>query len=227
MASSKTLTELQYTTGGRASVKGGYPMFNPKAFIKGLSEHKKTLKVLDIDTDSVTLRYPGGTTSRNCSLIDWDIHGGPGDFEFDAYDIDQLDEDHPELWMHRYLTSIWDRDASLKDFVALKELRIGIGLLIYLAQGVGMDDAKRSSVRLMDCLPESLEYLSIRGYKKGENEAHDEEVAALVARFESGSLGLKKIEGVDEIILNGNHVENPDEDGHLLWSLEEMGYSDY
>jgi hypothetical protein len=48
----------------------------------------------------------------------------------------------------------------------------------------------------MDCLPDSLEYLSIRGYKKGANEAHDKEVAALMARFESGSLKLKEIKGL-------------------------------
>lgn len=227
MASSKTLTELQYTTGGRASLDGGYPMFNPKAFIKGLSAHKKTLKVLDIDTEEFTLRYPGGATLQDSFPIDWDEYGGPGEFDFDAYEPDELDEDDPELKMHRYLTSIWDRDASLKDFVALKELSIGIGFLIYFAQGVGIDDAKRASVRLMDCLPDSLEYLSIRGYKKGANEAHDKEVAALMARFDSGSLRLKEIKGVDEIIPNGCHVEKPDENDHLLWSLEEVGYSDY
>jgi hypothetical protein len=227
MASSKTITELQYTTGGRATLDGGYPMFNPKAFIKGLSAHKKTLQVLDIDTGEFLSTYPGGATSQKSFVIDWDEYGGPGEFDFDAYEPNELDEDDPELRMHRYLTSIWDRDASLKDFVALKELSIGIGFLIYFAQGVGLDDKKRASVRLWDCLPESLEYLSIRGYKKGANEAHDKEVAALMARFESGSLGLKEIEGVDEIIPNGCHVENPDENDHLLWSLEEVGYSDY
>lgn len=227
MASSKTLTELQYTTGGRATRDGGAPMFNPKAFIKGLSAHKKTLKVLDIDTEELTSSYPGEAKSQGSFFFDWDDYGGPGEFEFDAYEPDVLDEDDPELKMHRYLTSIWDRDASLKDFVALKELSIGIGLLIYFARGVGMDDTKSANVMLMDCLPDSLEYLSIRGYEKGANEAHDTEVAALMARFESGSLRLKEIKGVDKIIPNGYNVENPDKDYHLLWSLEEVGYSDY
>jgi hypothetical protein len=227
MASSKTLTELQYTTGGRASLDGGYPMFNPKAFIKGLAAHQKTLKVLDIDTEVFTSSYPGGATSPHSFSIDWYEYGGPGEFPFDLYEPDDLDEDDPELKMHRYLTSIWDRDASLKDFVLLKELSIGIGLLLYFAQGVGIDDAKRANVRLVDCLPDSLEYLSIRGYEKGANEAHDKQVAALMARFDSGSLRLKQIKGVDETIPNGCHVENPDQDGHLLWSLEEVGYSDY
>lgn len=202
-------------------------MFNPKAFIKGLSAHKKTLKILDIDTEEFTLSYPGQAKSHGSFPVDWDEYEGPGEFEFDAYDPDELSEDNPGLKMHRYLTSIWDRDASLKDFVALKELSIGIGLLLYFAQGVGIDDAKRASVMLMDCLPDSLEYLSIRGYKKGANEAHDTQVAALMARFESGSLRLKEIKGVDEIIPNGCNVDNPDKDHHLLWSLEEVGYSDY
>lgn len=227
MASCKTLTELQYTTGGRASLDGGYPMFNPKAFIKGLAAHKRTLKVLDIDTEEFTSSYPGEAKSQYSFPRDWDKDGGPGGFEFDLYEPDDLDEDDPELKMNRYLASIWDRDASLKDFVALKELSIGIGLLLYFAQGVEIDDAKRASVRLVDRLPDSLEYLSIRGYEKGANEVHDKEVAALMVQFDSGSLRLKEIKGVDEIIPNGCHVENPDQDDHLLWSLEEVGYSDY
>ncbi|KAJ5389901.1 uncharacterized protein N7496_000969 [Penicillium cataractarum] len=227
MASSKTLTELQYTLGGRASLDGGYHMFNPKAFIKGLSAHKKTLQVLDIDTEDFPWKYPDAVTSQHSYSTDWEKYGGPGEFEFDAYDPDELGEDDPDLKMHRYLTSIWDRDASLKDFVALEELRIGIGFLIYFAQGVEIDDAKRGSVRLVDSLPDSLEYLSIRGYKRGANEAHDKEVAALMAQFDSGSLRLKEIKGVNEIIPNGYHIENPDENDHLLWSLEEVGFSDY
>ncbi|KAJ5605008.1 hypothetical protein N7510_010162 [Penicillium lagena] len=219
MASSKTLTEIQYTTGGRASLDGGYPMFNPKAFFKGLSVYKNSLKALDIDTEQFTPSYPGEAKSQGL-FVDWDQYGGPGEFDFDAYGPDFLTEDDPDLKAHRYLTSIWDRDASLKDFGALKELSLGIGLLLYFAQGVEIDDMKRASFMLTDCLPDSLEYLSIRGYEKGVNEAHDMQVAALMARFESGSLRLKEIKGVDEIIPNGCHVENPDKDTHLLWSME-------
>ncbi|KAJ5190596.1 uncharacterized protein N7498_009581 [Penicillium cinerascens] len=225
MASSKTLTELQYTTGGRASLHGGIPFFNPKAFIKALSAHQKTLKVLDIDTEELTRSYPGQAQSRGSFPVDWDEYGGPGEFQFDAYGPDGL-EDNPEFKMHQYLTSIWDRNASLKDFVALKELSISIEFLVYFAQGVEIDDAKRASVMLTDGMPDSLEYLSIRGFEKGANEAHDMQVAGLMARFESGSLRLKEIKGVDEIIPNGCNVENPDKDSHLLWSLEEVGYSD-
>lgn len=111
--------------------------------------------------------------------------------------------------------------------MALEELSIGIGFLIYFAQGVGIDDSKRASVRLIDSLLDSLEHLSIRGYKRGANEAHDEEVAALMARFDSGSLGLKEIKRVNDTIPNGCDVENSDENDHLLWSLEGVGYSDY
>ncbi|OKP13238.1 hypothetical protein PENSUB_1074 [Penicillium subrubescens] len=102
--------------------------------------------------------------------------------------------------MHRYFTSTCNYDASLKEFVALKQLSIGIGLLIYFAQGVEIDDAKRESVRLIHWLSDSLEYLSIRGYDKGGNEAHDKEVAASMARFASGSMRLTEIKGVNEII---------------------------
>ncbi|KAJ5347707.1 uncharacterized protein N7506_000960 [Penicillium brevicompactum] len=207
MAASKVITEIQFTAGGRTTLDGGY-LFNPKAFLKGLAEHKKTLKVLDINTDEYLSHFPGG----------------PGDFEVDMWEEDELDENNSELIMHNYFTSIWDRHVSLKDLVALEHLSIGIGFLIYLAQGVEVDDATRASVMLVDCLPDSLEYLSIQGYQPGENRLWDTQIKALMARFESGSLRLKEINGVNECIPIGNHIENPDEDSHLLWSLEKRGF---
>ena len=54
-----------------------------------------------------------------------------------------LNENNEEFQWHRYLVSIWDRHASLKVFAALNELIIGIGLLVYFAQGVETDDAKK------------------------------------------------------------------------------------
>ncbi|KAJ5950683.1 uncharacterized protein N7479_009096 [Penicillium vulpinum] len=228
MASSKIIKELQYTIGGRGdALDEGYHLFNPKAFIKALSAHKQTLEVLDMDTEMQTYTYPGQLQPGGSYPIDWDAVGGPGEFDFDLYAEDELDENMDELKMHRYLTSIWDRNASLKEFGALKELSLGIGLLIYFSQGVEMDNAKRSSVMLVDSLPDSLEYLSIRGYRKGVNVAHDAQVTALMDRFKSGSLRLKEIKGVYEMIPNGENVENPDQNEHLLWSFEEIGYSNY
>ncbi|KAJ5771664.1 hypothetical protein N7520_002193 [Penicillium odoratum] len=228
MKSSKILTEIQYNTGGRSTSDGGHSPFNPKTFIKGLSAHTETLQVLDMDTDEFSSPYPGQSTSMS-SFTDWDEIDGPNGFEFEAYEPDELGEDHSDVKMHRYMTSIWDRNASLKDFVVLKELSMGIGLLMYFAQGVEIDDSKRADIRVVDCLPHSLEYLTIRGYEKGANEAHDKEVAALMAQFESGSLRLKEIKGVDKLIPNGKDVEDPDNNDHLLWSLDEVqvGFSEY
>jgi hypothetical protein len=227
METSKIITELQYTTGGRATNDGSHPVFNPKAFIKGLSAHRHTLKVLDIDTDTLTSTYPGELRAGGSYLVDWDKWGGPDQFDPDDYDAEDLNEDNFEFQSHQYLVSIWDRNVSLKDFVTLQELSIGIRFLIYFAQGVETDDAKRSSVMLVDSLPDSLESLTIRGYQKGVNQEHDTQVAALMTRFESGSMRLKEIQGVEELIPNGEDVENPDEDEHLLWSLIELGYSEY
>ncbi|CAG8343347.1 unnamed protein product [Penicillium salamii] len=222
MKSIKTLEELQFTTGGRATLDGT-PFFSPKAFLKGLAEHTRTLKILDLDTEEMTIGYPGQKPS--CSYVNWGEYGGPGDYEFDA--DDELDENDPELAMYRYITSIWDRDVTLKEFVALESLSISIGSLVYLAQGVEMDDSKRASVMLVDCLPDNLRSLHIRGYQKGESKLYDEQVNALMARFESGSLRLEEIKGVHELIPNGRQVENPDNNEHLLWSLEDLGYPEW
>lgn len=219
MAASKVITEVQYTTGGRATLEGGFP-FNPKAFLKGLAEHKNTLKVLDIDPDHHG-DYPG--QPRPYSGIDWDREAR---MYIDAFDADDEEEDYLELKMDRYMESIWSRHVSLEDLVALEHLSIEIGFLIYLAQGVEVDDAKRASVMLVDCLPDSLQYLSIRGYQKGHKPLWDTQVEALMVRFESGSLRLKEIKGVKEMIPLGFHVENPDDDSHLLWSLKERGFPD-
>jgi hypothetical protein len=226
MATSRVITELQYTTGGRGSHDGAYSMFNPKAFIKGLSAHKETLKVLDIDTDQLTMSYPGELCPRHNHFIDWDEYGGPKEFDPDGYRPEDLNEQDEEFMLHLYLVSIWDRDASLKDFVALEELSIPIRFLIYFAQGVETNDAKRNSVMLVDSLPDRVKSLTIRGYRKGVNQKHDAQVAALMTRFESGSLKLQEIKGVDEMIPNGYTLKDPEKEDHLVWSLEERGFSD-
>ncbi|CAG8056018.1 unnamed protein product [Penicillium olsonii] len=222
MASSKILTELQFTT-GRRSALDGTSFFSPKAFLKGLSEHTRTLKVLDLDIEDLTIGYPG--QPQPYSTINWDEAGGPGDYELDEYD--ESDEDSANLAKYRRLLSIWDRNVVLKDFEVLKSLSINIGFLIYFAQGVETDDLQRASIVLADCLPDHLRSLSVRGYKKVENKMYDKQVDALMARFEAGLSRLDEIKGVSELIPNGRAVENPGRNEHLLWSLEELGYPEW
>jgi len=61
--------------------------------------------------------------------------------------------------------SFWYQRGCLKDFVALKRLRIGVNFLLYFAAGV-KNDNENKDVPLVEYLPPNLEYLCIRGYEK-------------------------------------------------------------
>lgn len=208
--SCKILKEFQNSIGGRASSEGGYCIFNPKTFIKAICRHKKTLEVLDVDVES-------------------QIH-----------DLDIADEEHREELLNNYgspfesslenetvtfLESVWKYSGSLKEFVALKRLSLGIKYLVYFAIGISeKTNETKPKVKLVDCLPENLEYLCVRGYEKGENPEHDEQMNALMAFYQSGSSQLKEVKGFEKLIPHAEDVNDPDGDDHLLWSLEELGY---
>lgn len=117
---------------------------------------------------------------------DLEQHGGPAEYE-----------DNEDLEKHQSMISIWEHRGSLKEFVPLKELSLGIGFLLYFAKGVsGTGGAEREEVRLADSLPDSLEYLCIRGYQRGKNPDHDAQIDTLMDRFKSGSLRLKESGGL-------------------------------
>lgn len=214
ISSCKALRQFQYTIGGRASDDGGSCIFNPKAFIKGICEHKQTLETLDVDVERDIWEFH---LSHPQAEPDFERHGGPAEYE---------DDEDPETY--QFMISIWERSGSLKDFAALKELSLGIHFLLYFAKGVSrIDRAKSEEVMLADSLPDSLEYLCIRGYHRGKNPDHDAQIDALMDRFKSGSLSLKEVRGVDGMIPNAEIVEDPDHNEELLWSLEDAGYGEY
>lgn len=211
LSSCKALRQFQYNIGGRASNDGGFPIFNAKAFIKGICGHKNTLETLDVDIEREIWEFHPDYPHAE---PDFERHGGPAEYE-----------DNEDLEQYQFMISIWEHSGSLKDFVALKELSLGIGLLLYFAKGVsGSDGAKREEVTLANSLPDSLEYLCIRGYQRGKSPDHDAQIDVLVEQFKSGSLKLKEIRGVDEMIPNAETIEDPDYNGELLWSLEDAGY---
>ncbi|CAI7601843.1 unnamed protein product [Penicillium glandicola] len=208
--SCKVLREFQYSIAGRASSDGGFPIFSPKAFIKVLCAHKKTLEILDVDTEDrihVFDIVDEEERDHECNQ-----YGSP--FEY-SLSNDTL----------AFYKSIWTYSGSLKEFVALKRLSLGIKFLLYFAAGVqGEPYRKKENMDLVYCLPVGLEYLCVRGYQRGENEEHDKQMDSLRAFYKSGSSQLKEVNGIDELIPNGETVRHPDNDDHLLWSLEEMGY---
>ncbi|KAJ5319904.1 hypothetical protein PENANT_c075G02328 [Penicillium antarcticum] len=221
ISSCRILRELQYSIGGRASSDGSSPTVNPKAIIKAILGHKDSLEILDLDVDSVT-RLEG-------------LAGDEYDYESMEFELDRDGSPFKE-WVHpgvsESLRSIWMRQGSLKDFGTLKELSLGLEFLVYFARGVRASEAPVEEASMedhewpivADCLPESLEYLCIRGYEKGVSEELDRQVDALMAYYESGSSNLKEIKGLVETIPNSDTVGSPDNNGELLWSLTEMGY---
>ncbi|KAJ5437526.1 hypothetical protein N7445_006070 [Penicillium cf. griseofulvum] len=210
--SCKVLREFQYSIGGRAaSNDGGYSAFSPKVFIKVLCAHKETLEILDVDAeDEIHVFEISDEEDRDERFNE---NGSP--FE---YGID--DE------TSAFYKSIWTYSGSLKEFVALKRLSLGINFLLYFAAGVSGEPYKKKKGKsnLVDCLPVGLEYLCVRGYQKGENEEHDEQMDALMVFYKSGTSQLKEVKGVDKVIHNAETVQYPDDNPHLLWSLSEMGY---
>jgi hypothetical protein len=215
ISSCRVLREFQYSIGGRASNDGGNPIVNPKAIIKSILGHKETLEILDLDVDGIV--HLEGVAG------DEDVYERMEDY-FDQYGSPfETDEDPAVL---KILRSIWVHGGSLKDFGSLKKLSLGFKFLLYFARGISASGTveKSETPMLVDCLPDSLEYLCIRGYEKGENEEFDRQVDALMAHFTSGLSNLKEVKGIMETIPNSENVDNPDGDHDLLWSLEEAGY---
>jgi hypothetical protein len=210
--SCKVLREFQYSIGGRASNDGGFPIFSPKVFIKVLCAHKETLEILDIDAENEIFDFGISDEEERDERLN--ENGSPFEHGIDAE-------------TSAFYKSIWTYGGSPKEFVALKRLSLGINFLLYFAAGVSGEPykkKKKGKLSLVDCLPVGLEYLCVRGYQKGENKEHDEQMDALMAFYNSGTSQLKEVKGVDEVIYNAETVQDPDNDSHLLWSLSDMGY---
>ncbi|KAJ5173655.1 uncharacterized protein N7500_001586 [Penicillium coprophilum] len=210
ISSCKVLREFEYSIGGRASSDGGHFTFNSKAFIKALCPHRETLEILNLDVDNqISIFKIADEEERD---IQFNEYGSPNESD--------ISDEASELYK-----SIWTNAGSLKEFVALKRLSLGINFLLYFAAGVSGEPYKRrGKLDLVECLPVGLEYLCVRGYQKGENKEHDDQMDALMGLYKSGSSQLKEIEGIDEEIPNAQDVQDPDNNAHLLWSLEDMGY---
>ncbi|KGO45460.1 hypothetical protein PEX1_094440 [Penicillium expansum] len=186
----KVLREFQYSHGGRSNQRG-HISFNIKTFIKAICPHKNTLEVLNLDVDYAC-------NSSLCLLeegrLSLDVTpGGP---------LEPLDPDGFEPTL-TFLQSIWKNSGSLKDFVALKRLGMGIQTLLYFAKGVheGIGEKNGKAV-LAECLPDNLSFLCIHGYERGKNSEWDTQIDALKAFHASGSSNLIEISGIDEQIPN-------------------------
>ncbi|KAL2811886.1 hypothetical protein BJX63DRAFT_398001 [Aspergillus granulosus] len=201
ICSCKRLRDLGYSVGGRSTIDTGYPHFNPKPVIRALLYHTNTLEILDLDVDSYI------------------HHFDPQFDEADAIqDFDSNEHMDYEETGRNVLPTIRQQKGSLRDFSALKHLSVGVGFLFYFAKGIDVDtesDSERE-FRLIDHIPPNLEYLCIRGYKKGESPGRDPVIEELVEAIRSGRLELE-VAGVEEPIPNAENVDDPDGEPHLLW----------
>ncbi|KAF7175075.1 hypothetical protein CNMCM7691_006479 [Aspergillus felis] len=200
--SCRALKEFEYSIGGRGSVNGTQPTFNPKTFMLCFLEHKTTLEKLDLDVEA---------------HIYSTIYRGPGDFEFDEEDGRA---EAQAYWIESPPDSFWDQRGCLKDFEALKSLSIGVNLLLYFASGMNNENDYKI-MSLVEYLPPNLEYLCIRGYERGKGTHNDAQMDALKALVESGSTSLKEIHGVDECIPEAKDIDFPDQYPDLLWKLSD------
>lgn len=92
----------------------------------------------------------------------------------------------------------------------MTHLTLGLGFLRSMAMARGPVEFS-----LADRLPPNLEYLCIRGYKKGKNELSDRDIGDLVTRFEDGRLPLlTELIGVDECITNAQYGSDLDRDDY-------------
>lgn len=203
--SCKVLREFQYTIGGRCVAEGWSAPFNARTFIKSICPHKDTLEVLDIDAEHNMHYFHPSYFEED--RVDQEIDKEQRELESDNYDDDE----------RQMLRSFSSNSGSLKEFRTLKRLSVGIGFLVYFAMGVRENNEPRQPVLLPEALPESLEYLCIRGYEKGKCKKWDAHIDALVASFVSGSSGIKEITGIEEIIPNSEDVDDPDHNKDLLW----------
>ncbi|KAJ6031612.1 hypothetical protein N7540_002344 [Penicillium herquei] len=209
----KVLKKFQYSVGGRDELE--IKSFNKKTVVKALFAHKASLETLDIDVliahwDSC---WRGKDNLERIFLR----YDGDNDDEFE--DSDENDS------YHDFLGSFWENRGTLKDFVSLKKLSVGVDLLFYFIKRDSQLSREWSNVKLVDGLPDNLESLCIRGYERGKFPSWDEEIDALMAAFNSGAINLTDIRGVDETIPPSEHVRGLDSDEQQPWSWDEIGYA--
>ncbi|CAG7917776.1 unnamed protein product [Penicillium olsonii] len=205
--SCKTLKELRYSIGGRSTNDGGHPIVNAKALIKAMCYHKRTLETIEIDAEN-------------------DIHDLDRD---DPEEVERAFDDYGSPYENgigehnrAFMEEIWENSGSLKDFESLKRLSLGVKFLAYFAKGVSAPSGEmRKKAIVADCLPNTLEYLCVRGYEKGASEEDDEQMDALMTFYKSGQSSLKELLGIEETVPHASYVDDPDGNGHLLWPFDE------
>ncbi|KAK5723293.1 triosephosphate isomerase [Elasticomyces elasticus] len=190
----KQLEEFAYSVGGRDTRDGGHDMFSARTIGKALSDHRESLRVLDIDADDQL------TDDRHDIESHEEFLEQRKDYIDDPYWYDEwfkLDEEASTGPLHVHDlpdTRVYNNTiGSLHDFAKLPKLSIGVKLLLGLPESA-------TPFQLVNALPQSLEYLLIRGYTRGKVARYDEAIDELIALRADRLPALQEIHGIEECV---------------------------
>ena len=200
------LEELSLSFGGLWAVDGYGGNLEPATLGKALRQHKKTLRVLDLDMGSAIIsnfigRWPEedeepGYYDTDNKYYQMDLAEG----EMPLY-ADQLRDEHETFAI-----------GSLTDYAALTRLSISIEAMTVRRFYYSPDTPQlieKPEYRLINTLPPNLEYLCLYDYEKGKSPRVDGEVAELMENKSERFPKLKEIVGVDKPEL-GVFTDRPD-----------------
>ncbi|EAW12413.1 uncharacterized protein ACLA_063830 [Aspergillus clavatus NRRL 1] len=232
--SAKRLKEFTFSVGGHASIDGSFRLFYPDAVFGSLLLHRNTLEHLDLDVDGeIPLRESFDPSLGQYFFADDDPGRNEEEYQFEW-------EEEPEELRKVEQKSAEKGDSpsscSLRSFVQLKHLSLGIHLLYYFARGICAEQLADGAFSVVDQLPPSLESLCIYGYIKGMKPPLDElpadlfdtEMAKLMAEKDQKLPLLRVIEGIDTTIENAKTIDNLNEQENEVWEREsDCEWTDY
>jgi hypothetical protein len=208
--SAKRLEKFTYGIGGRSSWNGMLTPFHPERVFRALFAHRASLRQLDLDVEEET------------RLLDLDS------LRFLKYTREEEEEhesprDDP-VYLHEWADELEKLPAedkstadvcSLRNFLQLEDLSLGVHILYLYAGGYGGDQLDNGSFSLVDHLPPNLVSLRIYGYKRGmkprlkgvSQNSLEEQLAKLMAEKDEKLPRLAVVEGIEEPIPNGETIE--------------------
>jgi hypothetical protein len=203
--------------------------FHPERVFRALFAHRASLRQLDLDVEEETrlldldsLRYLKYTREE-------EEHESPRD------DPVYLHEWADELEKLRAEDKSTADVCSLRNFLQLEDLSLGVHILYLYAGGYGGDQLDNGSFSLVDHLPPNLVSLRIYGYKRGmkprlkgvSQNSLEEQLAKLMAEKDEKLPRLAVVEGIEEPIPNGETIEGSMNKDKLWKEDEDDGWTVY
>ncbi|KAH1381174.1 hypothetical protein KXV89_009273 [Aspergillus fumigatus] len=219
------------------------PAFIAQCVFRALFAHRATLRQLDLDVegqtrqlDLVGLRYLKYTPEEEEEQ---------GSHRDDPVYLHEWADELEKLPVEKeQIPSNVSVDAwSLRSCLELKDLSLGIHILYLYARGYGGDQcgdqwgdhSVDDSFSLVDHLPPNLESLRIYGYKKGmkprlrgvPQNLLEDQLAKLMAEKDQKLPRLAVIEGIEELIPNGETLEGPGNQDKIWKGEADDEWTDY